>query len=78
MDIAKEFQTEALRSAAEEYGFDLDYRPPGQPNFGGHIERLIGTMMEAVHVIPGTTLSSVAERGSYPSEKSAVMTLLEL
>ncbi len=78
MDNAEEFQTEALRSTAEEYGFDLDYRPPGRPNFGGHIERLIGTMMGAVHLIPGTTFSSVAERGTYPSEKNAVMTLFEL
>ena len=78
MDNAKEFQTEALRSAAEEYGIDLDYRPPGQPHFGGHIERLIGTMMGAVHLIPGTTFSSIAERGGYDSEKDAVMTLPEL
>jgi putative transposase len=28
MDNAKEFRTEALRSAAEEYGIALDYRPP--------------------------------------------------
>jgi putative transposase len=52
--------------------------PPGQPNFGGHIERLIGTMMGAAHLIPGTTFSNVAARGSYHSEKNAVMTLPEL
>jgi putative transposase len=31
MDNAKEFQTEALRSAAQEYGIDLEYRPKGLP-----------------------------------------------
>ena len=78
MDNAKEFHAEALRSAALEYGIDLEFRPIGLPHFGGHIERLIGTMMGAVHLIPGTTFSSVAERGDYPSAKRAVMTLPEL
>ncbi len=67
MDNAKEIQTEALRNAAEEYGIDLDYRPPGRPHFGGHIERLIGTMMGAVHLIPGATFSSIAEREGHDS-----------
>ena len=78
MDNSKEFHAEALRSAAQEYGIDLEYRPKGLPHFGGHIERLIGTMMGAVHLIPGTTFSNVAERGVYPSAKKAVMTLSEL
>ena len=78
MDNAKEFHAEALRSAAQEYGIDLEFRPRGLPHFGGHIERLIGTMMGAVHLIPGTTFSNVAERGTYSSAKNAVMTLPEL
>lgn len=78
MDNAKEFHAEALRSAAQEYGIDLEFRPRGLPHFGGHIERLIGTMMGAVHLVPGTTFSNVAERGDYSSAKNAVMTLPEL
>jgi putative transposase len=35
-------------------------------------------MMGAVHLIPGTTFSNVAERGTYSSAKNAVMTLPEL
>jgi putative transposase len=62
MDNAKEFHAEALRSAAQEWGINLEFRPRGLPHFGGHIERLIGTMMGAVHLIPGTTFSNVAER----------------
>jgi len=75
MDNAKEFHAEALRSAAQEYGIDLEFRPLGRPHFGGHIERLVGTMMGAVHLIPGTTFSNIAERGDYSSAKNAVMTL---
>jgi putative transposase len=44
----------------------------------GHIERLIGTMMGAVHLLPGRTFSNIAHRGAYEPEKHAVMTLDEL
>jgi putative transposase len=42
------------------------------------IERLIGTMMGAVHLLPGTTSSDPAQKGVYRSENSAVLTLNEL
>lgn len=78
MDNAAEFQSEALARGAQEYGISIEYRPPGQPHFGGHIERLIGTTMGAVHLLPGTTFSNVADKGAYRSEKTAVLTLPEL
>ena len=78
LDNAPEFHAESLTRAAQEYGIRLEYRPPGRPHFGGHIERLIGTTMGAVHLLPGTTFSNVADKGNYPSEKAAVLTLPEL
>jgi putative transposase len=78
LDNAQEFHAEALTRAAQEYGIRLEYRPPGRPHFGGHIERLIGTTMGAVHLLPGTTFSNVADKGAYPSEKTAALTLAEL
>jgi putative transposase len=78
VDNAKEFHPEALVRGCQEYGIRLDHRPPGQPHFGGHIERLIGTMMGAVHLLPGTTFSSVSDKGSYASEERATLTLAEL
>jgi putative transposase len=78
VDNAKEFHAEALVRGCQEYGIRLDHRPPGQPHFGGHIERLIGTMMGAVHLLPGTTFSSVSQKGSYASEERASLTLAEL
>lgn len=77
-DNAKEFKSRAMQRGAEQHGIELAYRPPGQPNFGGTIERLIGTFMEKVHELPGTTFSNIAERGSYKSQEKAVMTLKEL
>jgi putative transposase len=78
LDNAPEFHAESLTRAAQEYGIRLEYRPLGRPHFGGHIERLIGTTMGAVHLLPGTTFSNVADKGDYPSEKTAVLTLAEL
>jgi putative transposase len=77
MDNAKEFKSEAIRRGCDEYGIKKIFRPIARPHFGGHIERLIGTLMGRVHLLPGTTTSSVAERGDYNSAKSATMTLAE-
>jgi putative transposase len=78
LDNAKEFHSRALARGAEQYGIDIDYRPPAQPHWGGHIERLIGTMMGAVHLVPGSTSSNVIERGDYDAEAAAIMTMSEL
>jgi len=78
LDNAQEFKSEALERGTREYGIRLIYRPPGRPHFGGHIERLIGTVMGAVHLLPGTTFASVTKKGSYRPEKTASLTLLEL
>ena len=78
VDNAAEFKSEALRRGCDQHGILLRYRPPGQPHFGGIIERLIGTMMQTVHELPGTTFSSTADRGSYDSGARAVLTLGEL
>jgi putative transposase len=78
VDNAAEFKSEALRRGCGQYGIALRYRPPGQPHFGGVVERVIGTMMQMVHELPGTTFSSPADRGGYDSEGKAVLTLPEL
>jgi putative transposase len=78
MDNGKEFRSHALQRGAGEYGIALHYRPPATPRFGGHIERLIGTMVGAVHLLPGTTFANIAERGDYDPERHAAMTLTEL
>ncbi len=77
-DNGAEFRSRALASACREYGIKLQFRPPATPRFGGHIERLIGTMMGAVHVLPGTTFSNVKIKGDYDAEGRATFTLREL
>ena len=78
LDNAAEFKSEALRRGCEQHGVRLGYRPPGQPHYGGIIERVIGTLMQAVHELPGTTFSSPAQRGSYDAERWAALTVREL
>jgi putative transposase len=78
LDNAKEFRSEALRRGCQQYGMGIEYRPVRTPHYGGHIERLIGTIMGKVHLLPGTTFSNVSERGEYDSEKQAAVTMDEL
>ena len=79
LDNAAEFKSEALRRGCEQHGIRLDYRPPGQPHYGGIVERIIGTAMQMIHdELPGTTFSNPGQRGEYDSEKMATLTLREL
>jgi putative transposase len=79
LDNAAEFKGEALRRGCDQHGISLAYRPPGQPHFGGIVERLIGTMMQLVHdELPGTTFSNTAQRGSYDTDGKAVLTVAKL
>jgi len=78
VDNAKEFHSEALRRGCEVHGIRISHRPVRAPHFGGIVERIIGTCMQMVHNLPGTTFSNVAERGSYDSDRKAALTLEEL
>jgi len=78
LDNAKEFRAEALKRGCEEYGIILEYRPVATPWYGGHVERLLGTLMRQAHLLPGSTFSNPQERGIYDSEGKSAMTLAEL
>lgn len=77
LDNAKEFRGDMLTRACAEYNIELDFRPVKTPNYGGHIERLMGTFLKDIHALPGTTFSNPKEKGNYDSEKHAAMTLHE-
>jgi putative transposase len=78
VDNAPEFHSEALRRGCQQHGIALHFRPPRQPQYGGVVERIIGTLMTQVHELPGTTFSNPAARGDYQAEAGAVLTLAEL
>jgi len=75
-DNAAEFTSDILRSACESHDIKLVSRR--RKHYGGHIERLIGTMMTTkVHFLRGTTFSNVLKRRDYSPEKKAVLTFQE-
>lgn len=78
VDNAKEFRSRGLQTFCETIGINLEFRPRGQPFFGGHIERVIKTINLQIHTLKGTTFSNPKERGEYQSEKQATFTLKEL
>ncbi|MCB1583333.1 MAG: Mu transposase C-terminal domain-containing protein [Xanthomonadales bacterium] len=76
-DNAKEFRGEMLKMACKQHNVRIEWRPVGKPQYGAHIERLLGTFLQEIHTLPGTTSSSVAKKGSYDPEKKAALTLGE-
>lgn len=77
MDNGSDFRAESLAASLRGQGIDGIFRPVKVPRYGGHIERLLGTLMKEIHDLPGTTFSSIKERDGYDSEKHAVLTLGE-
>jgi putative transposase len=76
-DNGKEFRSRTIMKACEEYGVRIEWRPVKMPHFGGHIERLMGTVATEIHALPGTTFSNVQERKDERPEKTALMTFRE-
>lgn len=76
-DNGSEFHSRAFERGCQQHGIRIEYRPPATPRFGGHIERLMGTLMQRVHALPGTTFSSVAQCGDYSPQARAVLTFRE-
>ncbi len=77
-DNAKEFRGTMMGKACAEHGIQLEQRPRGAPQYGGHIERAFRTFMAKTHTIQGTTRSSVEDKGDYDSDAQACMTFTAL
>lgn len=76
-DNGADFQSDTIQKSCAVYGMHIYYRPIRKTRYGGHIERLIGTVMKTVHSIPGTTFSNIRERQTYDSDGHACMTFSE-
>ncbi|MFB2705395.1 Mu transposase C-terminal domain-containing protein [Marinobacter shengliensis] len=77
VDNGADFRSNNFQQSCLAYGIDLEFRPVRQPRYGGHIERLLGTLLREIHELPGTTFSSIKAREGYDSEKHAVLTKTE-
>jgi putative transposase len=59
IDNGKEFKNKAMKDAALQCGFELQYCPPRTPEWKASIERYFGTMnRNLIHNLPGTTRSN--------------------
>jgi putative transposase len=76
-DNAAEFRGTMLERACREYDIIMENRPKGQPNYGGHVERLFRTFMKRTQSLPGSTFSNVEDKGDYESDRHAALTLAE-
>ena len=77
VDNGADFRSNNFQQSCLMYGINLEFRPVKQPRYGGHIERVLGTLLTEIHQLPGTTFSSVNKREGYDSEKNAVFTKSE-
>jgi putative transposase len=77
VDNGREFHSRAFERGCQQHGIRIAYRPPATPRFGGHIERLMGTLMGRVHAFPGSTSSNFVARGAYDAEARAVLSFRE-
>ncbi|MCH8618031.1 Mu transposase C-terminal domain-containing protein [Undibacterium sp. TS12] len=77
LDNAREFRGNTLKMACNEYNIELKFRQVKRPQYGAHIERMMGTFMSEVHALPGTTFSNSGDLEDYEPEKEAAMTLFE-
>jgi len=76
-DNAKEFRGTVLGRACKSYGIDLEQRPKGSPNFGGHVERGFRTYLRKIQTLQGTTFSNVRSKFDYDADGNAMMTIME-
>lgn len=67
-----------MQRVCDEFGMVMTRRPVGRPQFGAHVERVLGTINKEIHNLPGTTFSNIAQKGEYDSVKNATFTLDEI
>ncbi|MFC3674029.1 Mu transposase C-terminal domain-containing protein [Ferrovibrio xuzhouensis] len=79
VDNGPEFHSDGFRSACAQLGINITYAPGRSPWFKSAIERFFGSQNTSLlHQIRGTTFSRSADRGDYPSEKQAAISLTDL
>jgi putative transposase len=78
-DNAAEFHANNLILAFSEMGIEIMFPPSRCPQMKGAVERFFRTLNTGlIHTLPGTTFSNVKDRGDYPSEARASLTLKNL
>jgi putative transposase len=77
VDNGADFRSNNFQQSCLMYGVHVEFRPVKQPRYGGHIERLLGTLLREIHDLPGTTFSSIKQKEGYDPEQHAALTKSE-
>ena len=77
-DNAGEFKGDSMQRSCDHFHVKLTWRPLGAPQYGGHIERLNGTLAQRFKDLPGATGATPKERKALRPEKTAAFTLEDL
>lgn len=78
-DNAAEFHADDLIAGFNELGIEIMYPRSRGPELKGSVERFFRTQnLGLIHNLPGTTFSSIQQKGDYKSEKHACFTLAQL
>lgn len=78
VDNGADLVSSDMQRVCDEFGITLMKRPVARPQFGAHVERVLGTINKEVHNLSGTTFSNIFEKGEYDSKKEAMFTVEEL
>lgn len=78
VDNGADLVSSDMQRVCDEYEITLMKRPVARPQFGAHVERVLGIINQEVHNLAGTTFSNIIEKGTYKSDKEAMYTLDEL
>ena len=77
-DNGADFRSASFQMGCKRQHIENGYRPARTPRFGGSIERLIGTFMRRMRLIPGNTFNEIlGKRSPFPAQ-DARLTLQDL
>lgn len=76
-DNGADFKTNSLIKSCTNHNIRREFRPKKNPQWGGHIERLMGTFAGINKKDRGATFSNPGERREYDSDKQSIYTFEE-
>jgi putative transposase len=74
-DNGSDLKAAGVLETLSRYGIDSDLRPTGKPNYGGHIENLVGTLTKRIYGLPGAKPERTKVPRDYSPEKYATYTV---
>ena len=77
-DNGADFRSLSFRLGCQRQNINNGYRPVRTPRYGGTVERLLGTFMRRMRLIPGNTFNEILDKKTPHAAEKAVLTLSDL